>query len=554
MKFISETIKKGFKMERNMMILMLLFFVCFKAIIILEAQEKESLEGVVQQNKQIKTDAINIKNREAVVNGTTRKITLLEDRDQDYMTTKIYEIKHMKAVDLRPFVEGAVRRADRESTVARLNYKFGKKQFLSVSMPIFMVPYIDDMIAKLDLPGIKDNAGSVIAGTGIHHFYYKPNIRSTNHMLEAVIRDRFQGGDEAIFRDGQSNLFYWKGSESDGKDIAKWLKALDRPLPQMEVRLKIYQISEDDLIELGIDWVAFKNGPGAELFGAGLDYLDFQSFSDVSSLSNMLDISSLANITSPGMFVAPNIDLTFLRLLNQKGKARVATSAYLTIVNDQARATDAFGNSSTPGAFGNARYRIRFNPVFQAITKDNNEIAVETTQPGITLYFSRPVIGHNNTKNPTEAAMLNVGWNLEIDNAMSEQTNTGDRIEDDYQFESHTTIGANSEKLLATYIKHHKVSQDNGIPFLGEIPGLKYIFGSTADSMKKYRYYVTLEAKPILRNRSWGEWAGKTVTASEMLKKYAESNEKVSLPPTNTQVEIPYLFGSKTKIKKGGSK
>jgi type II/III secretion system protein len=506
------------------------------------SQEKESLKGVLKTTEQIAIDATNLKNREAVVNGTTRKITLLEDRDQNYMTTKVYEIKHMKAVDLRPFVEGAVRRADRESTVARLNYKFGKQQFLSVSMPIFMVPYIDDMIKKLDRGGVKDDAGSVIAGTGIHHFYYKPNIRSTLHMLEAVIRDRFQGGDEAIFRDPQSNLFYWKGSASDGKDIAKWLKALDRPLPQMQVRVKIYQISEDDLIELGIDWVALKNGPGAELFGIGLDFLDFQSFSDISSLSNMLDVSSLASFTSPGIFVAPNIDMTFLRLLNQKGKARVATSTYLTIVNDQNRATDRFGNSSTPGAFGTARYRIRFNPVFQAITKDNNEIAVETTQPGITLYFCRPVIGHNNTKNPTEAAMLNFGWNLEVDNAMSEQTNTGDRIEDDYQFESHTTIGANSEKLLATYIKHHKVSQDNGVPFLGEIPGLKYIFGSSADSMKKYRYYITLEAKAVLPGRSWGHWAGQIVTAGDMLKKYADSNETAVLPPENNDIQIPYLY------------
>lgn len=505
------------------------------------AQEQGIMEGVVKPTKKIDVEATRLRERESQDKGTTRNITLMEDRNQTYMTTKVYVIKHMKAVDLRPFVEGAVKRANGESGVARLNYKKGHEQFLSVSMPNFMVPYIDDMIKKLDRPGIRDNAGSVIAGTGIHHFYYKPNYRSSAVMLNLVF-PRFNDGDNIVYRDPQSNLFYWKGSASDGHDIAKWIKAIDRPLPEMSVKLKIYEVSEDNLIELGLDWVAFKNGPGAELFGAGLDYLDFQHLTDVSNLSNMLDISSVASFTNPGMFVAPNIDMTFIRLLNQKGRARVATSTYLTITNDQNANADTFGNSADPGAFATARYRIRFNPVFQAITKDNNEIAVETTQPGVTLYFINPVISHNDRSKPTEAAYLNFGWNLKIDNAMSESTNTGDRVEDDYRFSSNTTIGANSEKLLATYTKHHKVNQNNGVPYLSDIPVLKYIFGSTADSWKNYRYYVTLETKPVRPENSWGEWAGKLVTADDLLKKHSQSESTAQLPEMNKAVQAPYLF------------
>lgn len=519
----------------------LLAIFAFCGIAISGYSQDGPMEGVVAETQRENIDATKLQQRGNVADGKTRKIVLLEDRDQNYMTTKVYEIKNMKAVDLRPFVEGAVFRADPESRVSRLNYKFGKKQFLGVTMPNYMVPYIDDMVKKLDRPGIKDPAKSVIAGTGIHHFYYKPNYRSTEVMLDVVF-ERYTGGDEIVFRDPESNLFYWKGSASDGKDIGKWLKAIDRPVPQMEVRVKIYQISEDNLVELGIDWVALKNGPGAELFGIGMDFLDFQSMSDISSWANMLDLSSIASYTSPGLFIAPNIDMTFLRLLNQKGRSRTATSGYLTITNDQNGRNDAFGNSANPAAFANARYRIRFNPVFQAITKDNNEIAIEGTQPGITLYFQNPVIGHNNTKNPTEGAFLNTGWVLNVDNALSEQSATGDRIEDDYNFFSNTTIGANSEKLLATYVKHHKVTQNNGVPFLGDIPGLKYIFGASTDSMKKYRYYVTLEAKPVLPDRNWGQWAGQIVTADKMLEKYSESNETSVLPAKNDQVQIPYLW------------
>ncbi len=411
---------------------------------------------------------------------------------------------------------------------------------------MFMVPYIDDMVQKLDRPGVKDDAGAVIAGTGIHHFYYKPNYRSSQTMLD-IIRGRYGSGDDIQYRDANSNLFFWKGSASDGKDVGDWLVSLDRPVPQMEVRVKLYQISEDNLIELGIDWVALKNGPGAELFGLGLDYLDFQHFADVSSWSNMLDVSSLASFTSPGIFVAPNIDMTFLRLLDQKGRSRVATSNYLTITNDQSTAVDATFGSANPANFAAARYRIRFNPVFQTIAKQNNEISIQTTQPGISLYFVTPVIGHNNTVNTTDSAFLSFGWVLEVDNAMSEQSATGDVIEDNYRFRSRTSVAANSEKLLATYIKHHKVNQNNGVPFLSDIPILKYVFGATTDSMKKYRYYVTLEASPIQPDRNWGQWAGEIVTAEKMLEAYASSNESATLPTKDTFVRQPQVFtpGSK---------
>jgi hypothetical protein len=125
---------------------------------------------------------------------------------------------------------------------------------------------------------------------------------------------------------------------------------------------------------------------------------------------------------------------------------------------------------------------------------------------------------------------------------MHASTNTGDLLEDDFEFESNTTVAANSEKLLATYTKHHKVKQNNGIPFLSDIPILKYIFGSSSDSWKNYRYYVTVEAKPLAPSNSWCDWAGKIVSADDMLKSHSESNSIAVLPEKNDFVETPYLF------------
>ena len=508
----------------------------------------QNMEGVVKQNKQTQTEATKLQARESHQQEKTREITLLEDRDQDYMTTKVYALKHVKSSDLTPFVEGAVKRANSNSTVANLTYKSneGKANFISVSMPNFMVPYIDDMIKKLDRPGLKDDAKSVIAGTGIHHFYYSPNYRASSDMIR-ILNQRFNSPDEAVHYGPGMSFFYWKDSGSDGKTVGTWLKAMDRPLPQMQIRIKMYEISKSNLIELGFDWVALKNGPAAEIFGFGLDHVNLQSLTD---FSHMMDFSSVASFTNPGMFVAPNIDLTFLRLLTQKGDAKVATSAYLTVVNDQDYAPDSRGNYTWSQAFDNARYRISFNPVFQAITKSDDEyqeIKITSRQPSVKFFLSAPLICFENAAVSNQTAIAAFRWNLAIENTVSESTNTGDLVEDNYYFASHTQVRANSEKLIATYVKKHKVNQNNGIPFLSDIPVVKYLFGATTDSWKDYRYYITVDAMPAdPMDSTWSAWAGELVTAEDML--------EVPVPAKKAELRKVYQpaeFVTPTKMTKG---
>ncbi len=458
--------------------------------------------------------------------GNTRTITFLEDRDQDYMVTKVYEIKNTIAADLRPFVEGAVRRADPESSVSRLAYKHAKKQFLQVNMPNWMVPHIDDMVAKLDRPAEKDAEGSALLGTGIYRFSYMPQHRSSEAM-RAAIAGRFTGGDDIQFRDASSNLFYWKGSYSDGEDVAKWVQALDRPVPQMEVTLNVYEINDGDLMELGIDYVAWKNGPGAEIFSTGMDFLDSSSFSDSSSQYNPLDIANYASHSWGGFLIAPNIDATFVRMLAQKGKAKVATTGNLTVVNDWNNNADAFGNVSNPGAFATARYRLQLDPQYQCITKDANQqitVAAAAATPRINFYLRNPVINFNPEANVDaklgQGVQINFGWVLHIRDTIVEQANDGTDVANDFDFRSHMTLDAGTEKLLATYTKTHDTEQNNGVIGLSEIPGLNYLFGSEMKSKTTTRVIVTVSARPVVPAADLAPWAGRIIAdADEILKK-----------------------------------
>ena len=102
--------------------------ICFLTMLgaIFTLHSQEDAKGGIQSTS---VDAAKWK----IIPEGTRQITIVEDRNQNYMISKVYELKHIQACDIRPWVDTAVRRADSDSNVQRLNYKAGGKQFLVVN-------------------------------------------------------------------------------------------------------------------------------------------------------------------------------------------------------------------------------------------------------------------------------------------------------------------------------------------------------------------------------------------------------------------------------------
>jgi len=442
----------------------------------------------------------------------TRTLTLIEDYDQKYMCSRVFELKNVFATDITPFIEGSIKRYNKNSNIQRLCYKLGQKQFIVVSTGVDMMPYVVDMVAKLDRPcSKKDASKSIVDGDGIYRFTYTPKFRATDNMRDVLTLTISDG---ASYFDPGTNLFYWKDSKSDGETQLKFLKALDRPLPQANICIKAYEINENDFAELGIDYVNWKNGPGASLLGMGYDWTNFTSSDNVSSWTNNLNIVSKGPASSVGglggFMVAPQFDATFLRMLNQKGKAKVATSGSIVLVNDA---------SSDPGSnnYSNAKYRLRFTPNYDVIKKDSDQkTSVDAFNENFYFYLRNPTIGCNDEGTKTDIVMF--GWVLYIENEI-ERTNTGTPVINQQFFRSALTIAAGSEKLIGTYTKEHKVKQSNAMPFLGDIPGFKYLTGAFVESKTRSRVFITVEASPVLYDTSLSGWAGKVVEAAELIRK-----------------------------------
>ncbi|QSH40621.1 hypothetical protein P0136_12310 [Lentisphaerota bacterium ZTH] len=436
-----------------------------------------------------------------------RTIIFNEDRNQKYMTTRIFKLEHMDATDLQPWVVGAVKRFNGESIAQRLDYAYGDEQYLVVSTGVEVMPYIVDMIQKMDRPcKIKGPNNEIVDGDGIHRFVYYANYRATDNMREALFA-AVQFG--ISFFDPQHNMFYWKNSLSSGRNFMNFLKAVDRPVPQLQVRLNTYVLYENSFTELGIDYISWKNGPGAKLFSTAFQYLDFKSFTNLSSALNIISNSPLSNLGYGAFLVAPQFDATFLRLLKQQGRARTSVSGSLTVVND------LFADPGS-GGYDNAKYRLKFTPRYESIQKDedNNIMLDSLNNEDYFFFLSKPIISFND--NATAGAILIAGWTLQINDTV-EKTNQGEPIINKQNFSSWLTIEAGTEKIIGTYEKDVYVRQQDSIPFLGDLPIVGYLFGSTSLSKAKAKIFITMQVDPIAPSMDLSRWSGRVIEASEIM-------------------------------------
>ncbi len=463
----------------------------------------------------------------------SQQIVMNADNAQLYMTTKVYKLSNVKAVDITPWIQGAVIRNCPLASVQRTKFD-DNTTYLTVNMSSDMVPMVDDMIAKLDRPGIQQDAfGSIIKGTNCAFFYYAPKYRSTQNMVD-VLSQTLNPENAAFYVDNLTNGFYWKDNYADGAGALVWLQWLDRPPPQVTLRMNVYEVSDNDLIDLGIDYLRWKNGPGLDMFGVGADVFDFSSNEAI--LWRSFDLASKTNWAWGGFLFAPDFDASFVRMLREKGRAKVSGSSAIAIRNHSVN-PHSEGLSSP---VSDSVYSISFTPSFQNIVKNDSmqasvqpdsspagSINMQIRSPSIFFDSSeklqtaspsaaQPYFNGEKRFSPSEdklfrpAARLYFNYSLNVGDIVQKDV-MGQESYDQVLLQSALTLETGSEKLLASYSKDYDVSECIGIPFLKDIPGLKYLFSTTTRSKQIFRYFVTVEAVPLASDSGLSEVSGKCI-------------------------------------------
>jgi len=441
-----------------------------------------------------------------------RTIKLLQDDAQIRYASKLYELKYIKPTDIRPFILAAVKRYSDRSQVERVNNTETDKHYILVSTGEDFIPYVDELIAGLDKPGKEDANGSIVEGTGVTRITYTPNYRAAGDIVR-IINNGVKSPEGMTYLNEDTNTIYWKDDRAAALGALAWVKYLDRPLPQVELHLNYYEIRESKLRDIGVDYLAWKNGPGLDIFSAGFDTGKIFSteaiFDLIGGASELIDLTKDFSTAwgYGGFFTAPKFDLSFVRLLQQSGNAKLAAQADLTFINTPVYEIDEL-NRDLPKV-----YTAQLTPGYENFEKDDNDRTSVVTggDSSFTLSVINPVICFGASEDeiqskgeiPTTQEFYDknnggvvFAYKL-ASKSVTERSNRGDELGDSSTIGGELTLGFKTEKLLASYIKENDVEQTIGIPFLVKIPVLKYLFGTTTNIKEKTYIVVTAEASLI---------------------------------------------------------
>ena len=457
---------------------------------------------------------------------SARTIHLKQDDGQIRFDSRVYELKNVTSESVLPFVNSAIQRYNRSSTIRRVTaIAPDAKDAILVSTGKDFLPYVDEIVAALDRPGQKG-----IQGTGVARIAYTPKYRAAQEFSELIDKTLGTSVGKAYVNE-ETNTIFWRDQTDAARGTLDFIEnELDRPLPQVALRLNYYELRDSDLKDWGFDYLAWKNGPGVNLLN-----LSYNAGSlAVDQILDDIQFVATSAWGYGGFFTAPQFDMSFIRCLQQSGNAAVTANVSLTMVNTPVRSLEEYGllRAAQESNSGKAPfiYRASMTPEYQNIAKnvlgrtfvgksyyedeDGNKYSnppaldVQIINPFICLPQEDAPAGAYSEKYKVKDAasdlnsqMVKTDGCVMFDYSMYfkdvvERGNTGAELSNNVLCAGAATLGLGHEKVLTVYEKENDVEQTIGLPILCRIPVIKYLF-STVTSIKE-RTYVIVTAEAVL--------------------------------------------------------
>ena len=470
--------------------------------------------------------------------SATRTIRLRQDDAQVRFESKVYELKNASAEEILPFVNSAILRYDRNSTIRRVTAANGANNALLVSTGREFMPYVDKIVEALDRAVSKKTAdGTTISGTGMSRVSYSPKYRAASD-LAAVINSTITSAAGSLYINDETNTIYWRDQDDAAKRTLKWLEILDRPLPQVRVRVNYYELRDSDLKDWGFDYLAWKNGPGVNLFNVGYNAGELL-------VDELLDATQFLATNSWGLggfFTAPQFDMSFIRCLQQSGNANVVATGSLMMLNTPVASKSELAALAKVQAANPATapfiYRMSMTPEYQTIGRnilgrtvvgksyyEEDDGTKHSDPPQLEMKVVNPIVcldkvpGRKADGKSKDGGVI-FDYSLYFKSVV-ERGNTGSELSNSAHFAGATTLGFGKEKILAIYEKENDVEQTIGLPILCRIPVLKYLF-STVTSIKE-RTYIVVSAEATIVDINAKEEAFNKDSAATAIKRRIEN-------------------------------
>lgn len=411
-----------------------------------------------------------------------------------------------------------------------------------IAVPEYQVEYMLDLMQTIDRPNLTTGDGSRRIYRQLKH--RRANISDDPVLDDSAFIDQFAvyltTNDHLVIVDPEQNAVFIEDAPSG----ADWLDAaitakLDVPTPQALLNTKIYEVKASNNSRIGLDFIAWKNGPGANLFAIG----GFAERGRVSlrsgGSSTMSGTNGLGSLPLPRSDFESNgynfayryeIHSAFLDYLATKGKAKVLNSAKIAALNTRSatisatdqilyypvQVSDPSGIRARGDAFDANSGRTVIGTTNELVESEEYpyDLELSPVQVGLTLDLT-PLIYEN-------------GLDLEISGCMSSYNgfdDTGYPVINSRDIETSVRMKEGEEMILGGITRTIDAKATNKVPVLGSIPILGYLFGGDNIHKEKNEVIVAITAEKIDRFTAKG---GGVSAADQAIIKQGEGSDIIA--------------------------
>ncbi|WP_337748381.1 hypothetical protein [Victivallis vadensis] len=445
----------------------------------------------------------------------TDAVHFIRDNNDPRVITKTYLLKHAHPYAVRSLLRDAIttKRVDASYTgVETILFEDGTA-LLFVSAEEYRFKDhengmgIDSLVARLDQPGMLNSSGQP------KFVYFPANVPAATlmPMIEKVgmnVKDdeaELIGGKDKVKLDPDLNCLFFNTASYSRKNIEEMLRKYDVPLPEIKIKLNVYELYSENDDKLGVDFQAWKNNEGTDFFSVGGRFRDnwAATYGGTMARPQGSERTSFYNFN-------PKWNTRYLDFLTSKGKAKIAYSGEVTVrqntTSTLSRTTQIFYTDTT--------------------------VPSDDTQETIDNWFTRPLdnalqvlgkespgndirIGKDNQQNVTrapqsfgftmtvkagsiapEAAILQIS--LDNSSLIGYQSSGAPRIQKGNTIRNSVMISTKrNEFVIGGLEKREVVRGSTGVPYLKDIPGLGYLFQVESESTRKSQLVVAAQCEYV---------------------------------------------------------
>ncbi len=474
------------------------------------------------------------------VKEQTKVIHFIRDNNDPRVVTKTYRIKHVDAYEIRDFLRQMVQSKRVGNTSLQQVYPGNADSAATASAPGITVPvnaqetynpapqlgsntaveclkYVDgtgllivsaeeyrfknhengmgfdELIAFLDKPRMGESFGTQT------YFYIpkyvparnlKPLIENAGMNLSDVT-ELWQGMDLVAY-DPDLNWLVFDVTNYSMANINKMLTEYDIPVPQVKLKITVYEVYRENDQKMGLDFQAWKNNGGIDFFSGGGRFRD--NWSAAYGGGQMQTGSERTGFFN----FNPKWNTRYIDFLVSTGRARITHTGELVVRNNTParlnRMTQIFYMDSSEPAPDTTPADV-LNPV--GAYKMLSRLLQETVLAGADDY---PVAKDNTVITRKTAGF---GFTMDVKNASVTQFETrftvslanssliGFTSAGVPRISSGSTVALDislphgmDRFVIGGLRKQTSVTSKNGIPYLVDIPYLGYLFGTESTSVK----------------------------------------------------------------------